>query len=455
MFDNRPETKEVTVHLYSPHAGQMLLHDCAARYRVMSCGRRFGKTLACANEVSKFALEHPGTLSMWVAPVYRQTQIAFRLMARSLRGVLASEPNKSELRLELINESAVEFRSTERFDNLRGDGIHFLVMDEAARVAQEAWEAALRPALSDTNGRAIFISTPLGRNWFYRLFLRGLDETQDVYRSFTFPTWANPYIGRADIEEARRTLPVDVFRQEYEAEFLEESAGVFRTVDACTYGELQEPVPGRPYKLSWDPAKHADFSVLMILDMEERHVVAFERFSGVDYVAQAQRVRNLSELYNNASVIMDCTGVGDPLLDMVRSLGIHATGYTFTNQTKANLIENLTVELEHERITFPNIPVLVEELKSFEYHLTPSGNYIYSAPDNLHDDCVMALALLAWSVKEGASIPFLVSRTAPVPEHHITLVPQRHAIVDDYLQSRQTAVEQFLKDVSGHRRIQF
>jgi len=440
-------TKSLTVELYTPHEGQKLLHNCASRFRVMSCGRRFGKTMACTNEVAKFALEHSDTLSMWVAPVYRQTQIAFRLMSKALKQVLAADPNKTELRLELINGSTVEFRSTERFDHLRGEGIHFLVIDEAARVAQEAWEAALRPALSDTNGRAIFISTPLGRNWFYRMFLRGQDSSQDQYRSFTFPTSANPYVRKDDIEEARLALPQDVFRQEYLAEFLEESAGVFRNVDDCVQGELEEPKFGHSYILGWDPAKYADFSVMTVVDVEEQKVVAFDRSNGVEYRAQLDRLVDLAYRYNGAFVVMDCTGVGDPLLEQVRERNLQVEGFLFTSTSKSQLVENLIVKLEKAQITFPDIPILINELKSFEHRYTPSRYLQYSAPEGMTDDCVMSLALAAWRlVTSVQTIPLAVSYSVPVPVV-VRSIPSVVETDDEEVNRRQLQASRFLREV--------
>ena len=207
--------KKLEIQLYTPHAGQMLLHNSTARFKVMACGRRFGKTLAASNELSKNALEHSSTLNWWVAPTYRQTEIAFEIMAEALAPVLAKPANRSKMRLDLINRSIIECRSAERYENMRGDGPSFVVFDEASKCPKAAWTEVVRPALADKQGKAIFISTPWGRDWFYELFMRGQDDAYPEWWSKSFPTTANPFVPESEIEEARRTLPSWVVEQEF------------------------------------------------------------------------------------------------------------------------------------------------------------------------------------------------------------------------------------------------
>lgn len=413
-------TSGIQVQLYTPHPGQIALHTSTARFRVCCSGRRFGKTLLCCNEMAKHALEHPETIAMWVAPTYRQTQIAFRLMAKALKEVLALPANKSELRLELINGSAIQFASAERYDNLRGEGISFLVMDEVAQIAEQAWTESLRPTLSDTNGRAIFIGTPRGRNWFWHLFQRGLSSSKTYnpeWESFTFPTSANPYIPAKEIEDVQATLPEDVFRQEYLAEFLAESAGVFHNIDACVQGAFEEYHPDCVYLVGWDVAKHEDFSVVTVLNATTRHVDYFARFNKIDYTSQVEQVVEIVERYHGF-LVMDATGVGDPIMEQVRLRGIDVEGIKFDNLRKEQYVRNLVWMLEHGLITFPNIQELIQELREFQYEFTASGNVQYAAPSGKHDDCIVSLMLVAWKVKIAGDIPFLISTA-----HDLTVPP--------------------------------
>jgi hypothetical protein len=138
------------VHLYKPHAAQLQIHESTARFRIIACGRRFGKTLACVNELLFYASTHPRSLNWWVAPVYQQTEIAYRMVLDALTRDVIKAHHKSARRVELVNGGVIEFKSADRFDNLRGVRVDFLVIDEAAMVDREAWESVLRPTLSDS-----------------------------------------------------------------------------------------------------------------------------------------------------------------------------------------------------------------------------------------------------------------------------------------------------------------
>jgi len=266
-------------------------------------------------------------------------------------------------------------------------------------VKREGWEQVLRPTLVDRMGRALFISTPKGKNWFYHLYLLGLGGDKQ-YKSFHFPSYTNPFLSRDEIESLRLTLPSDVYTQEIEAEFLDMCSSVFKNIRACVKGVLEEPQPGREYLIGWDPAKYQDFSVIIVMDLYRRHVVGFERLQQIDYSFQIQKIELIAKKYNNAKIIVDSTGVGDPLLEALERRGLDVEGVVLTNTSKKQLIENLSLGIEQQEISFPEIPVLLNELEIFEYQITHAGNVIYSAPEGYHDDCVLALALAYWGCRE-------------------------------------------------------
>lgn len=387
------------IKLYTPHSGQLPLHQSKARFRIATCGRRWGKTFACINELAKYGWENPGTISWWVAPTYKQSRIAFRIMTSQFKDAIANS-TKNPMEIYWKSGGITQFNSTDQADNLRGEGVSFMIVDEAAMIPEEAWNETLRPTLSDKQGRVIIVSTPKGMNWFHSLWVRGQDPEFKDYQSWQFPTSSNPYIPDGEVDEVESTLPHDVFKQEYLAEFLEDGAGVFRGIKNCIKGGLEEPQAGKEYIISWDVAKHTDFSVLVCIDARNKHVVALDRFNRVDYTVQLDRLETMAKKYK-ASVLMDSTGVGDPLLEQVRQRGIQAEGYTFTNTSKQQLIEHLAVMIERQEISYPDIKVLINELMIYQYEITRAGNMRYNAPDGYHDDCVIALGLAAWACKHG------------------------------------------------------
>jgi hypothetical protein len=391
-------TKIRKLRLYHPHTGQKTLHESDARFRVAACGRRWGKTIAATTEMIRHAWEKPGSLSFWVAPVLSQSMIAFDLVRRGMPRGAVADIHKGDLRVGLVNGSVLQFRSAQIPENLRGFGIDFLVVDEAAFLAEELWEEVLRPALSDRQGKALFVGTPKGKNWFFRLFCRGMDEKQAGWQSFTFPTDNNPYIRPEEIEDARRTLPEAVFAQEYLACFIDEGAGVFSGVGEIVRGRLADPVAGQRYTAGLDIGRLRDYTVLTVVDASGS-VVHFDRFSGTTWTVMKRRVVSAIKRYNRAVAWVDSTGVGDPILEDLIRMGAACRGYRFTNESKSALVENLILLIDERRITIPPVQELVDELVMFEAKHLPSGGVSYGAPAGFHDDCVISLALAAWGIR--------------------------------------------------------
>lgn len=386
--------------LYKPHPGQQALHESRARFRVAACGRRWGKTVASTAEIVKNAWERPGSLSFWVAPVYRQSSIAFDLVRNGLSKDAVEIISRGDRRISLVNGSTIEFRSAQLSDTLRGFGVDFLVVDETAFLPRGLWEEVLRPSLADRKGRALLVGTPKGKNWFYGLYARGRDVERDGWASFCFPTENNPNIANDEIDEARRTLPERAFRQEYLAQFIEDGAGVFSHVHDAVRGSLADPLPERRYTGGLDVARLQDYTVLVILD-DAGSLVYFDRFRRTSWGVMKNRVARAVKKYNSAIVWMDSTGVGDPIFEDLRRMGLAVRGITFSARNKEAIIEHLVLGLEEGRIMLAPVPELIDELVLFEGNITGSGGVRYGAPPGGHDDCVIALGLAWWGMRGG------------------------------------------------------
>lgn len=390
------------IRLYNPTDLERVIDEDTHRFRVVNAGRRWGKTDLDINEIVKYAWEDGRYPAWWVSKTKAQTARAYRLIQKHFSEAI-DENHKNEKRIMLQSGGTIEFKSAEAGDALRGEGIGFMIVDEAAFIDKETWENCLRPSLSDTKGHAILSSTPKGRNYYWHLYLRGQDPEFPEWKSWSLPAWTNPYMDPGEIEEARKTLPDDVFRQEYGAEFLEEAAGVFHNVQNCITGTWEEPLEGHQYFVGWDPAKHQDFSVIYVIDSASHHLVYQWRASNLDYSLQVTRFVDICKRYNWASGLLDCTGVGDAILEQAKKegFGLKIEGYVFTQQSKQQLIETLVVALEQRDATFPHCPELEGELSSFEYELTRAGNIRYAAVEGEHDDTVCAFALVYWHMRQN------------------------------------------------------
>lgn len=165
------------------------------------------------------------------------------------------------------------------------------------------------------------------------------------------------------------------------------------------------------YVLGVDLARSVDYTVLTVVNKQLKRVVYWERLESDNRTSwnyQVERIEAVSNKYHRALVVLDSSGVGDPIAEnlMRRNVNLYHTqtdtketpGVKFTSISKENLIEKLKVAIELEMIWIPNIKILIDELKEYETELLPSGRYRYSAPDGRHDDCVISLALAVWGM---------------------------------------------------------
>ena len=393
---------------YTPRESQAEIFNSPARFLVCDMGRRWGKTLTGLNWLLEGACKDPGSVGWWLAPVYSQSKMAFRTLvsaANKGNGSGAfSKLSHTELRVEFLNGSLIEFKSADNPDNLRGEGLKRVVIDEAARVKREVFEEVIRPAISDTQGRVLFASTPKGKNWFFDMWTRGQDPLQKEFQSWRFPTSDNPLITQDEVDQAKQSMPIDVFNQEYLAEFLDDAAGVFRNVHKCMGSKPEEPHDRKSYYAGLDLARLTDFTVLTILDNYGNQVF-FDRFNLLDWAIQKERIISVCNKYG-ASLLLDSTGIGDPILDDLSRSGLNVDGYRFTQESKKKLIECLMLSFEQEKIKILDEPTQLNELGIFEYKINQSGTVHYSAPDGYHDDCVIGLALANWQMQNGMSSGF-------------------------------------------------
>ena len=272
-------------HNNGPHEGQQQLHDSNARFRVVCCGRRWGKTLGIAADLLESAGNNPGDYG-WIAPTYfiaERGVEAIREIAGDFVKISGRNPVKAEI-ASVNGTSRILFLSADNPESILGLGFKGIVLDEAARIPLDVWTYTIRPTIAQTQGWATLISTPRGRGWFYDMFSRGKDPTETEYASFKFPSNTNPYFPEAEWDEARRTMPSDVFKQEYEAEFIEDSAGVFHDVDDCLVDEISQRMG--EVATGCDVAKHTDHTVLITMDRTTGACLDMQRFNQLEWPVQ-------------------------------------------------------------------------------------------------------------------------------------------------------------------------
>ena len=207
------------------HPSQQEIAKSPARFQVVCCGRRWGKSMLGVVVCLRTALR--GGRTWWVAPTYKQALEGWGYLLRLVRSLQGTRIDRSELIVTFPGGGSIQVRTGDSPDNLRGAGLDGVVLDEAAVMKPDVWDLALRPALADKQGWAMFISTPQHFNWFYDLYERA-EAGQADWSAWQHPTWDNPYIAEEEIAAAQRDMLPEDFDQEFGASFTAVGGAVFR-----------------------------------------------------------------------------------------------------------------------------------------------------------------------------------------------------------------------------------
>lgn len=367
------------IELPKPHINQQKIIKDESRFRVVMCGRRFGKSELSQIEIINEAIK--GNAVAYITPTYQLAKTFFSKLIK----VLPFENNKSDLIIDFPNDGQLMFFTGERLDNLRGRKFNLVVIDEASFIPnlEDGWLNSIRPTLTDYKGRALFLSTPRGKNYFYSLFLKGVSRETD-WSSFKFTTYDNPYIDSNEIEDARNQLPVAVFEQEYLANAMENANNPFGSehIESC----IKELSNKEPMFYGIDLAKSFDWSVIIGLD-SDGNVAYYDRFQK-DWKQTKETILNINK---SKPILIDSTGVGDAITEDLQKHFNLMQGFKYTSSSKQQLMELLASKIHKKEVGFPN-NMIKEELDIFEYQFTSTG-VRYNAPQGFHDDCVNALAL--------------------------------------------------------------
>ena len=351
--------------------------------KVAACGRRWGKTESAAIDVTTYAIANNGSVQMIVAPTYDQSRLISNTVERLL---LSNSRIRPYVRVTKTPYPDIRYRNSrimartadEDGRNLRGHSADRVIVDEAAFVRDQVIEEVIGPMLADRNGQLVMISTPFGKNHFYRAFVQGErnrrftpiggdgsgDAQDDIgvhlrssavesrIRSFRFPSWHNPHISREYIEYQRSVLTERQFKVEYEAEFVDDQNSVFPWADIQAAISGQGPDLNRGgtagvcglqsavYIAGIDWARYSDYTAVVILaasgqppgvsreslnsqlstlNSARYRVLALDRFNRMEWQAQVDRVADLLCRFGVRAIAADQTSVGDPVLEILRN----------------------------------------------------------------------------------------------------------------------------------------
>ena len=305
---------------YDPHDGQKPIHATTARFISIGGGRRGGKTKAAANHALAIARTRPYSLIYWVGKTKEIVSRGFNTILEiiNMRGIKTLRINNTFYTIELENHSIIRGKSAEEPGQLVGEGVDFIVCDEAAQLDRKIWDKYLRPTLADKKGGALFIGTYTGTNWFWELGedakISGLwcdannperewgkGEWEKSWFVHSFPTWANTkvFAGGFQNDEIQAALasaadPAD-FYEEYGAKAKEPRNLVLpefhRAIHANNWVHFDKD---KPVYLGIDPGTSAPYAVIAIQEFN-RCPCLFHL--GEDEFPQGTHIHIIDEVY--------------------------------------------------------------------------------------------------------------------------------------------------------------
>ena len=388
---------------------QETVHQDPSRFKVVAAGRRTGKSHLAAVALIQAAMDGKNGKVFYVAPTYGMARDIMWDTLWNLAGEIIIGSNVNNLTITLAGNNIIYLKGADRPDTLRGVSLKYLVLDEFAFMKNETWETILRPALSDQQGKALFIGTPEGRNHFYDMYC-GADNEWDNWGAWTFTSWDNPFLPREEIEHAEKTMARWAFNQEYMASFDARGSEFFDPDEFAYYDERPVTMPG-DYYISCDLAgfesdrgaktKRRDNSAMAIVFVSDSGVWWVEDIVYGRWTPQetAERIFHAVDKYRPIAMGIEKglaqQAVMEPLQDLMRrtSRVFRIDLLSHGNQKKQDrILWALQGRFEHSKIKLKKAKwnmQFVDEASAFPSHL-------------VHDDLIDALSY----IDQMAVIPY-------------------------------------------------
>jgi hypothetical protein len=350
----------------------------------------------------------------WVAPIFKQSQIGMRLCQR----ILPPKPfvKKTGMHLAIPGiDTMMEFWHGQDPESLEGEAVHGYVLDEASKMDEQVYASA-RTTVTQTDGKFLIISTPRGKNWFYKECMKAKEEQERAAAEgrlpesmfITAPTSLNPTVSAENIAEAKRTLPKRLFEQYYLAEFLDDST-IFSGYSHILEGPELNLTDARQFwfhetakesnvVIGVDWARNIDYTVFIAMSINgegnKPRIVGFDRFHGKNYTEAIKSLVTFCRKFKEVTTIYhDKTGVGVAIDDQMAETDLPYQGIVFSNQSKSEMVTKLITSIEQRRFTAPRWRILQYEMDIYEVSTSKIGNMTFAAPIGDHDDAVSALLL--------------------------------------------------------------
>jgi len=293
----------------------------------------------------------------------------------------------------------IEMKSADNAQALQTVGLDFLWVSEAQDIPNAAAEK-LRPTLRQAGrmGKAIYEGIPsvYPEHWFRRGCEAAKRGAHKNHRYFHYTVYQNPLLMPDDVEEIegdKEVMPESAWRRMYLAEF-SLSSGFFSNIEECIGGDLLDsPLPGKSYVAGLDLGVSRDFTVLTIMDADERRVVYHKLWDGQAWPQVQQHIVAINQEWGLQRIMADASGMGLAMVHDLEANNLPVEGVSIQKNNREKLLAELQVAMEHKTIQFPAVPIMLRQLRAFQHVRMSSGAFKAQAPAGEHDDEVFALTL--------------------------------------------------------------
>jgi len=386
----------MNITLFTPYEKQKefisRFGDTDDLFGCVSAPRGSGKTLLGINLLLYWLLQKPNRKGGWIAPVYGQAKSVMDQIISTSQDVI-TQSNRMEGTISFTNGSTIKFLSSDSPDNIRGFRFTHLVLDETAFIKENSLQTAILPTLNPSGKKCLMISTPKGKNHFFNWF----NKPESV--SIKFPLEECPYVSNILIEEAKKSLPPDVFKQEFEAEFVDSGNDVFVNIDRVSTINLFDLQRRVEVYAGIDTGLTDDLSVLTLIDTTGR-VRWIESLNNRSIQDIAEKFKSILGNFTIVGGYIETNGIGRAMYDLIKPFYQKVRQFNTTQDNKTEMVRKLITDIEDMTIELPTIdlcPQLHQEFASYTYKMSANGKLSFTHMPGHHDDFVDSLMLANYS----------------------------------------------------------
>lgn len=413
-----------------------ILNKLGNKYRfcIVAIGRQSGKSFLAKMTALERAINHNQHV-MWVSPAIPAARQHWQELVALIEKAKLPDAkiNQAAKEITFSGGGLISIRSAIEPDNLRGGTWDLVILDEAAffRKGEYTFYSVVIPMVTASGGSILLLSTPAGRNWFWRVWKMG-QSASEYYKSWRASSYESPYQDKKLLDELRTTMPEYKFLEEFMAEFLADSGGVFAGAEAAAVTPFSDyPSPNGSYVAGLDFGFNHDPTCFTVIDKITRQQVYGKRFFSRGTLDTIRILTELISTWQPEVTYLERNGLGTPFFSLLKDslkgrkiteedMSVLAPsdeedegtqrefetawsgkvrGLFITNDLKRNMVESLAADIEYGRLkTLDDKSVYGEiqlsEMSTYQRERSQDGlNLKYNAEEGSYDDTISALYL--------------------------------------------------------------